>query len=270
MTAAPVGARAPDAARTVPMRVLVLGFCRTGTASMRVALETLGFRDTHHMASVFQNPAEIAIWNTALDAKFLGRGTPYGRAEWDRLLGHCQAVTDLPGILFADELLAAYPDAKVVLTMRDPARWYVSYRASLHAFYHSRRLALACLLDARFGATLRFGQRCAGLALGSPDAPEAAATARFVAHYEHVRAVVPQERLLEYEVGEGWARLCAFLGVEEPGEPFPRTNDTREIRAKMDERSAQIFRVAARRLVGPVVLVVAVCAGLYAKRRGLW
>ncbi|KAJ7457736.1 hypothetical protein FB451DRAFT_948267, partial [Mycena latifolia] len=169
------------ATRTVPMRVLVLGFCRIGTAPllsaldslltrdigppvMRTALETLGYKHTYHMQDVLADPHEADFWTEAIDAKFEGMGTPFGRAEWDQLLGHCQAVTDVPAILFSEELIAAY-------------------------------------------------------------AQQDASTARLAAHYASVKAMVPEERLLEVEVGEGWGRLCAFLGEEVPQDAFPRTND---------------------------------------------
>ncbi|KAJ7470217.1 hypothetical protein B0H11DRAFT_1920028 [Mycena galericulata] len=92
--------------RTVPMQVLALGFPRTGTASLKIALETLGYVCTNHGFSAFSRTEEINMWIQAIKAKFFGEGTPYGREEWDRLLGDCQAISDMPHILFAEELIA--------------------------------------------------------------------------------------------------------------------------------------------------------------------
>ncbi|KAJ6595788.1 hypothetical protein DFH09DRAFT_1273042 [Mycena vulgaris] len=111
--------------RMVPMQVLALGFSRTGTscAGLR-AHEPRGGRGAGE-------PATMDMWAAALRAKFHREGAPFGRAEWDRLLGDCQAVTDAPHILFAAELIAACPDAKVVLTTRDVDSWWKSYEATV-------------------------------------------------------------------------------------------------------------------------------------------
>ncbi|KAJ7854674.1 P-loop containing nucleoside triphosphate hydrolase protein [Mycena olivaceomarginata] len=232
------------AKRTVPMKVLVLGFCRTGTASMRVALETLGYCDTHHMQAVLYNPPEVDMWREAIDAKFFGKGKPYGRPEWDQLLGHCQAITDVPAILFADELITAYPEAKVVLTNRDPAKWWKSYTESLQTMYRSKRVRVAGWFD-----PWHFGK-------------EEKSKTRFVQHYESVRKMVPKQRLLEYEVGEGWDRLCAFLGKDVPDTQFPHVNDTKTITQNINMWAAVIFRRAAFRFAVPAALFMS-SLGIY-------
>ncbi|KAJ7457741.1 NAD dependent epimerase [Mycena latifolia] len=159
---------------------------------MRTALGTLGYKDTHHM----QN---------AIDAKYEGKGISFGRAERDQLLGNCQAVTAVPATLFSEELIAAYTDAK---------------RA------HGRPI--------RCTSGKSEASRCVEMMLGAPaaDAQEAESIARYKAHYENVKAMVPPERLLEVEIGEGWERLCAFLGEEVPVGAFPHTNDAKAIRDK--------------------------------------
>ncbi|KAJ6595783.1 hypothetical protein DFH09DRAFT_1135632 [Mycena vulgaris] len=114
------------------MQVLALGFPRTETASMKIALETLGYVRTNHGFDVDRSkPAELDMWNAAIRAKFYGGGTPYGREEWDRLLGNCQAVSDAPHILFAKVLIAAYQDAKAVLTTRNLDSWWKSYETTI-------------------------------------------------------------------------------------------------------------------------------------------
>ncbi|TDZ16167.1 putative membrane protein [Colletotrichum orbiculare MAFF 240422] len=119
--------------RTVPMKVLCLGLGRTGTASLRVALKQLGFQDTYHMLSAStENPLDCLLWSEALAAKYDGTGERFGRAKWDALLGHCQAVCDWPAASFADELIEAYPDAKVVLTTRDVDSWYKPTKATVN------------------------------------------------------------------------------------------------------------------------------------------
>ena len=118
--------------RTVPMRLLALGLGRTGTASLRTALEELGFTSTYHMmcASV-ENPPDCLMWSDALAAKYDGVGT-FGREQWDQLFGHCQAVCDWPCVAFAKELVEAYPEAKVLVTTRDVDSWHASTLKTVH------------------------------------------------------------------------------------------------------------------------------------------
>lgn len=104
--------------RTIPMRVLCLGYSRTGTFGLFLALQMLGYKP-YHMAAVMKNPKTIMpCWNDAMEAKYEGKGRPYGREEFDKLLGRHDAVLDVPCILFAEEFIKMYPDAKVVLTER--------------------------------------------------------------------------------------------------------------------------------------------------------
>lgn len=89
------------------------------------ALKLLGINQLYHgWQTIFDNARDNKYWLEAIEAKFDGKGKPYGRAEFDRLLGHCQGVSDLPAILFAKELIEAYPEAKVILTHRNFETWY--------------------------------------------------------------------------------------------------------------------------------------------------
>lgn len=132
--------------RIVPMRVLILGMARTGTEcevsrpkqtsarrtlpntrkiALKKALQLMGIYEVYHgYSNLFDNPRDNEMWLEALEAKYDGKGKPYGRAEFDKLLGHCQAVSDIPALCFAEELIAAYPEAKVILTVRDVDSWY--------------------------------------------------------------------------------------------------------------------------------------------------
>ncbi|KAJ7203985.1 P-loop containing nucleoside triphosphate hydrolase protein [Mycena rebaudengoi] len=257
------------AARTVPMKVLVLGYCRTGTSSMRTALQMLGYSEIYHMQSVLGNPLEAAMWQEAMDAKFLGKGKKYGRAEWDQLLGHCQAVTDAPAMLFSEDLIAAYPDAKVILTNRDPDKWWKSYDESLGGMLRSQTFPVTEWLDPQhFGKVIPVARRSAHLAFNCDPrtVKKEDAKACFVAHYKNVRHMVPEERLLEYRVGEGWGRLCEFLGDEVPEVDFPRTNDTRAILEMMGAWTARIARRTAIRALLPVAVLASIGLAIYTRR----
>ncbi|KAJ6595806.1 P-loop containing nucleoside triphosphate hydrolase protein [Mycena vulgaris] len=213
--------------RTVPMQVLALGFSRTGTASLKIALETLGYVRTNHGFDIpLCSPPEIYMWIAAVRAKFYGEGTPYGREEWDRLLGNCQAITDAPHILFAEELIAAYPDAKVVLTNRSPDSWWKSYEATVaKELKPTLQVRLNNWLDPEYGKKQYLFRLVYAVLFNTDRVTEDIATARFISHYEEVRRLTPKDRILEFEVKEGWEPLTGFLGKEVPQTVFPRIND---------------------------------------------
>ncbi|KAJ7127634.1 hypothetical protein C8R44DRAFT_778624 [Mycena epipterygia] len=158
-----------NAPRAVPMQVLGLGFSRTGTASMRIALEMLEYKKTNHGFAVWTNPSERAMWTEAINAKFFGKGRLYGRADWDRLLGHCMAVTDVPHLLFAEELIAAYPEAKVILTMRDPDSWWKSYEETISSALQSPLAAVSAWLEPQTAGNVRKFWRLVFLAMFKTD-----------------------------------------------------------------------------------------------------
>lgn len=108
--------------------------------AIRVALKQLGFNDTYHMDSLFENPPDMDLWRQAFLAKFKSQGTTFGKAQWDQLLGHCQAVCDLPTSAFIPELIAAYPDAKLILTPREENSWYASCQRTIQTAAMARSI----------------------------------------------------------------------------------------------------------------------------------
>lgn len=133
--------------RVVPMRVLALGLGRTGTASLRTALEELGFKSCYHMMSAsVENPPDCLMWSDALAAKYDGVGS-FGREQWDQLFGHCQAVCDWPCVAFAKELIEAYPEAKVLITTREVNSWHSSTMKTVHWRATEPELKLAAKVD---------------------------------------------------------------------------------------------------------------------------
>ncbi|KAK6971947.1 hypothetical protein R3P38DRAFT_3138311 [Favolaschia claudopus] len=134
-----------DAAHPIQLEVLVLGFCRTGTASMRAALKTLGYGESHHIGRVMMQPTEIGAWNALIDAKIEGRNVD--GAQLKELLGNFKVVADVPGIIFAAELVQAHPQARVILTMRNPDSWWNSLQQTLLVMLDTRHTRLARWLD---------------------------------------------------------------------------------------------------------------------------
>jgi hypothetical protein len=210
------------------VKIIGAGFGRTGTASLKVALEELGFGPCYHMTEVFANPDHIEVWEAAM------RGDP---VDWERLFHDYRATVDWPGAAFYEELMERCPDAKVILTVRDPDRWYESTRSTI---YNIQNVASSPVfsLAALFVPRLRHLRRAALMAAdlvwnrtfdGRFEDREHAIEV-FERWNEAVEMRVSAEKLLIYEVKEGWGPLCEFLGVEAPDEPFPRLNAAADMR----------------------------------------
>lgn len=212
------------------LKVIGAGLGRTGTDSVKAALERLGFGPCHHMKDLFTNPSSIRGW---LDAA-TGRPT-----DWDQLLAGYSSTLDWPSASFWRELADAYPQARVLLTVRDPQRWYDSVADTL---YRSRYQSVAEMppeLRARFETTPELQDQ---LALTERLIWQGTFAGRFLdrdfaigAYEKHLAAVrdaVPSSRLLEFEVAQGWEPLCAFLDVEVPDEPFPWLNTSADYRQR--------------------------------------
>jgi hypothetical protein len=242
------------------LKVIGAGFGRTGTTSLKVALETLGFAPCYHMTEVFANPRHAETWRSAW------RGEP---VDWDAILGPYQAAVDWPACAFYAELMDCYPDAKVILTVRDPDRWYESTRSTIYEM--SRVIAGSRTSRVAFGlgSLFAFGGFVRGDAgeeiiwKGTFDGrfeDKSYAIGVFEKHDEEVRRRVPSERLLVYEVKQGWRPLCEFLGVPEPDEPFPRLNDAAGMRRGI--RALRVLSVAV-----PAALALLLAGGLLFRRR---
>ena len=226
------------------MKVIGAGFGRTGTASLKVALETLGLGPCYHMTEVFANPGHADLWRAAW------REEP---VDWDAVLGGYESAVDWPACTFYAELMERHPDAKVLLSVRDPERWYESTRSTIHQLGKISmgspfsRLSFALITFFAFGG-FKTGQGPMAeeiLWQGTFDGnfeDRRHAIEVFERHNDEVRRRVPPERLLVYEVKEGWGPLCEFFGVEEPNEPFPHLNDAAEMRRRI--RGARALSVA--------------------------
>ncbi|KAH7150374.1 P-loop containing nucleoside triphosphate hydrolase protein [Dactylonectria estremocensis] len=242
----------PD--RIVPMRVIVCGVHRTGTLSIRSALWELGFHDCYHMHDVVNNPSHSPEWIRAIEAKYAGKGT-FTRADWDRLLGNCQAVCDVPAAFFGAELAEAYPDAKVVILNRDPEKWYESVLNSIYTLTGPKSLGrklkmIYCLIfDNHVSAMFAYSKSMrANIQRYDHGKDKDKALAWFKDQYAEYHERIPAERCLEYTIQEGWEPLCDFLDVPVPEtkdaatgqmveSPFPRLND----RAMFQGHANQMF-----------------------------
>lgn len=266
----------PPANPTVhgPIRVIYAGMMRMGSFSMAHAFARLGLRTHHLLETVW---AEWAIISRAAHASFPHPNDrpqpPFTRADWDELLGGYDAVTDVAGF-FVPQLVAAYPDAKVVLVQRGFESWWASFHSEVAAPNFPMGWAERAFISVLFGSLLgvQAGTAMKRILQGWFRAPHLAgiernARARYDEHYSWVRANLPKERLLEYRLGDGWEPLCAFLDVDVPEGPFPRVNDKAQHKARTDARLLWLLPILARRLARAVALAC-VLLGLWSGYRG--
>ena len=196
------------------MQVIGLGVGRTGTLSLKLALERLGYAPCHHMLEVEENMgSQVPLWTAALD----------GRPDWEAIYRGYASADDWPTAGFAQELIVAYPEAQFILTTRSPESWAESFSQTIGKLLLERDRFPVEVQD-WLGMVVRVVTKT-GFPPGL-SVPELMAA--FTAHNEAVMAALPPDRLLVFHVREGWAPLCDFLGVAVPEEAFPRRNDRRE------------------------------------------
>lgn len=198
------------------LEVIGPGFGRTGTSSLKTALEHLGFGPAHHMFEVRDAPGQLAHWQA------LARGE---RPDWNRVFANYRSQCDWPGARYWRELAAFYPDAKVVLTVRDPDEWYDSLSATILKLMDQRghidNPHVSGLVDMGFKLieTDEFAGR-----IRDRDY----AISVFNKRVADVKREIPASRLLVFNVAEGWEPLCDFLGCEVPAISFPRLNSSKQ------------------------------------------
>jgi hypothetical protein len=202
------------------MKVIGAGFGRTGTMTLKAALEELGAGPCYHMVEVlWGDTSRLPLWQAAASG---------GEVDWKRLFDGFESTVDWPGCTFWEPLMEVFPEAKVLLTVRDPEAWYESAKNSIYA-------------------SLIAGQK-GELKEGTQEPPsqeafqmistlmwqgtfhgkfedKAYAIDVFDKHNEAVKRGVPADRLVVHEVKEGWKPLAEMLGVPEPQSEFPRLND---------------------------------------------
>lgn len=204
---------------------------------MKAAYEILGY-PTYHWVSTMENPPDLDLWLEALAAKYDDKSclAPYTRTDWDALLGHVSAVTDSPVNAFGPELIAAYPDAKVVLVERDIEKWAASFDENVITSFSALSTRVAAALDPGFlGKMGKIGRLLMHGQWGARDFDDWRAKAKdgYREHYALIKKLVPKEQLLVYQLGSGWQPLCVFLGKEVPDVGFPHVNETEELKERV-------------------------------------
>jgi len=216
------------------LKVIGAGFARTGTLSLKAALEELGFGPCYHMSDLINNlDTQLGFWNNAVRKKTV---------DWQSFFANHQAAVDFPASLFYQELMQVYPDAKVILTVRDPSKWYDSVRETIvppRPFYADfldfvkAPFSPYHMLGVKFRPMTRFMWHTPYN--GKFDNKQHAMSV-FTQHIETVKRTVPAERLLVFEVKQGWEPLCNFLNVPVPQDkPFPYLNERAAAMQAMSE-----------------------------------
>jgi len=186
------------------LRVIGAALPRTGTVSLKVALERLCLGPCYHMSELILHPEGAPLWTAAAE----------GRPNWDVLLDGYRSTADFPACYFWRSLVDHYPAAKIILTTRDPESWVDSVLTTVGNPAHQ-----TALIDSPLAPVLR-----AIHIEGVREQDRARMIEGFHAYQQAVRAALPADRLLVFSARDGWEPLCAFLGVPVPDEPYPNLN----------------------------------------------
>ena len=216
------------------VKVIGAGLARTGTMSLKMALEQLGYEHCFHMVELLKNPARLT---------YLDLSHKEGATDWAAFFEDYQAAVDYPACFYYKELLTENPTAKVILTVRDPESWYQSvlntvYRGKPKGFRDIIRLIRNLIVSSdmrRVAPVFRYNDKLIwqGQFNGEFEDKEAAIRV-YHDHVEQVKKHVPADQLLIFEVKQGWQPLCDFLDKPIPEQPFPHSNSMAEFNRKMD------------------------------------
>jgi hypothetical protein len=200
------------------LAVVGAGFGRTGTMSVKLALEMLGLGPCYHMLEVIRHPEHVGFWHEAPDQ---------ARPDWERVLGAYRSAVDWPVCNFWQELADEYPDAKVLLTVRDPDAWFASISKTI--------FEMLVRTDDSTEEARRHRTMVRRLVLHDVFSDRIDDRDHVIAVYEKHNAEVLRvmgDRALAYDARSGWRPLCDFLGVPVPDAPFPKTNTVAEFRQR--------------------------------------
>lgn len=206
------------------IKIIGAGLPRTGTNTLKESLEKLGYKKTYHMKELLVHPENLQYWQTLKET---------GTTNWDQLYNGYQATVDFPAYPWYKEHMKQYPDAKVILTVRPFDKWHSSvfstiWQAGPQNLPEKLKMIAKLIMNPR----LRKVISCVKLAkemifkvhFQGKFEDKIEAEKIFNQHIENVKAHVPADKLLIFDVSEGWGPLCKFLGVPEPNEPIPHLN----------------------------------------------
>jgi hypothetical protein len=209
------------------LHVIGAGLARTGTTSTKGALEELGFSPCYTYFTMFSRPADADHWLAAYAGE---------KVDWAAFFSEFQAVVDWPACDFLEPLMALYPEAKIVLTVRDAEKWYLSMKNTIWAVYDAQKRGGGPVPSnmMRLNEIMMWDGAFEGKFLDKDFA-----IGFFERHNAKIKATIPKEKLLVFDVKEGWEPLCGFLGMPVPDHPFPNLNDTQAFNDRVQMMQAQ-------------------------------
>lgn len=198
------------------IQIIGAGFGRTGTLSLKYGLEMLGYSQCYHMMELMNHPQHKELWIQAHNGCAI---------DWHSLYEGYQATVDWPSCNLWRTLMQEYPEAKVILSIRDPDKWYDSIMATI---YKSSRMSLESdnpknQQSGQWAMDIIWGRLFAGRMDDRDHVIDV-----FTRHNEEVIRTVPKDRLLVFEASQGWPPLCGFLEVDLPDKDYPRVNSTED------------------------------------------
>jgi hypothetical protein len=198
------------------LKVIGAGFGRTGTTSMKEALELLGYDKCHHMKEVLPNSKQVELFD--LVSRNLA-------VDWDDVFEGFEAAVDWPAAARYKEIMATYPDVKVILTARDPEAWYASARETIYVLSHIVPPVITLLIPhLRKAVAMIHRLIWEGVFEGRFEDKQHAIDV-YRKNVADVMANVPQDQLLVHAAKDGWQPLCEFLGKPIPAQPYPHSNE---------------------------------------------
>ena len=219
----------------MPIKIIGAGFPRTGTTTLKRSLEILGYSKTYHMKELLVNPDKLPLWLKLEET---------GETDWDKLYDGYMATVDFPSYPWYFEHMNHYPDAKVILTVRDFEAWHKSahstiYQAGPQNFSEKIQMLIRIFTNPRLAKVVNcikfvkrqfWAKQFEGRFLDKEFAEKI-----WFEHIEEVKAKVPADRLLVYDVRDGWEPLCTFLGKPVPSEPLPHLNKKENFKTMLAE-----------------------------------
>ncbi|EFE43462.1 hypothetical protein TRV_01779 [Trichophyton verrucosum HKI 0517] len=192
-------------------------------AAMYFALKELGFTPFHGQEFPSNPTRWFLLWKEAIDCNFYGKGTPYGREEFDKLLAGYDAIMDFPPCLFWEDFYKAYPNVKIILTNRDPDSWLKSMQDTIFGFMQWKIWLVWRYVDRQTTKPM-LDMLTAGFNVFCNNDYGSAARQAYTDHYQRVRNTIPKDQLLEFHFGDGYEPLCKFLDLPVPAKPYPHQN----------------------------------------------
>ncbi|CAG8932134.1 unnamed protein product [Penicillium salamii] len=251
-----------------PLRLIVAGLSRTGTASLYLALQELGYTPWHMCKPVDNPKLMYTQWTDAMKRKFFNSAYPYDREDFDRLRGKYDALLDIPACLFWDDFHRLYPEVKIILTSRSADSWFKSVSTTIIPWLQKPLLNIVQYFEpTRLGPEFCM-VKTAYRVICNNDYSGDFAKKRFMEHNDRVRKGVSPERFLELQLGDGWKPLCEFLDVPVPKIPYPRVNNSNEFNQGADQADRAVLKGLLMTWLACGTLIPAILLGLLCWKTG--